>query len=76
MIKHFCDACGNPSAENYPEFQQDGFIGLTGRKMKVRAMFETSFDKDGKVIGFDAVDLCSSCQINLLVRLIDQIKGK
>jgi hypothetical protein len=68
MTKHFCDMCGKPAAESYPEFFQEGIGDLYGKKVGVRAVFEVVYDTSN-CTRRDPVDLCSGCQEHLLERL-------
>lgn len=74
MTKRFCDLCGKSAVENYQQFDQDGCSPFHGKKVGVRAIFESYWER-GNTTGSDPVDLCASCQCDLLRRLIDQIQG-
>jgi hypothetical protein len=74
MTKRFCDLCGAPAAEDFPEFFQDGYGYESANRITVRAIFEVVLDSQN-CIKRASLDLCGLCQEHLLTHLILQIKA-
>lgn len=80
MTKRFCDLCEKPAAERTQLLTQPGCGPMFDKSIGVKAIFgaqwtTTQIIENKRVDTSDPLDLCASCQCDLLRKLIDQIQG-